>query len=48
MRQKIADQVTSTTWNDSTPVLGVCLEGGALKWIDLVTNEQVMLIGLGF
>ena len=39
MRQKIADEVTSATRNDARPVLGVLLEGGALKGIDLVPDE---------
>jgi hypothetical protein len=39
MGEKIADQMTTATGNDSPPAFGILFEGGALKWVDLVANE---------
>ena len=39
MREKIADQMTAATGNDSPPAFGILFEGGALKRVDPVANE---------
>ena len=37
--EKVSDELASAAGNDSSPVLGVNLERGPLKGVDLITDE---------
>jgi len=39
VRQKVANQIAATTWNDATPVFSILLEFLTLKRVDFVADK---------